>query len=92
MVKLVDAEDSKSSEPCARVGSIPTSGTNDFKGLANLGWPLLFGKNADCAQNCAHFIQKVTSDRLQGHDGSLALAWHLSRWSGCFSFDFVEVF
>jgi hypothetical protein len=28
VVKLVDALDSKSSEPKARVGSIPTSGTN----------------------------------------------------------------
>ena len=27
VVKLVDAEDSKSSDPCGRVGSIPTSGT-----------------------------------------------------------------
>ena len=27
VVKLVDALDSKSSEPCVRVGSIPTSGT-----------------------------------------------------------------
>ena len=26
-MKLVDALDSKSSEPCVRVGSIPTSGT-----------------------------------------------------------------
>ena len=27
VVKLVDALDSKSSDPCDRVGSIPTSGT-----------------------------------------------------------------
>ena len=31
VVKLVDAEDSKSSDPCGRVGSIPTSGTNRNK-------------------------------------------------------------
>ena len=30
VVKLVDARDSKSREPQAHVGSIPTSGTNDF--------------------------------------------------------------
>ena len=29
VVKLVDALDSKSSGPCVRVGSIPTSGTNE---------------------------------------------------------------
>ena len=29
VVKLVDALDSKSSEPCVRVGSIPTSGTRE---------------------------------------------------------------
>ena len=34
VVKLVDAEDSKSSDPCGRVGSIPTSGTRNIKGLA----------------------------------------------------------
>ena len=34
VVKLVDAEDSKSSDPCGRVGSIPTSGTRKIKGLA----------------------------------------------------------
>ena len=32
VVKLVDAEDSKSSGPCVRVGSIPTSGTNNLLG------------------------------------------------------------
>ena len=36
VVKLVDAEDSKSSDPCGRVGSIPTSGTRNMKGLAIL--------------------------------------------------------
>ena len=29
VVKLVDAGDSKSPGPCAHVGSIPTSGTNE---------------------------------------------------------------
>ena len=37
VVKLVDAEDSKSSGPCARVGSIPTSGTKQIKG-ADSSW------------------------------------------------------
>ena len=36
VVKLVDARDSKSREPQAHVGSIPTSGTNFFNRLANL--------------------------------------------------------
>ena len=36
VVKLVDARDSKSREPQAHVGSIPTSGTNYFDRLANL--------------------------------------------------------
>jgi hypothetical protein len=36
VVKLVDAEDSKSSDPCGRVGSIPTSGTRKINGLAIL--------------------------------------------------------
>ena len=34
VVKLVDALDSKSSGTCARVGSIPTSGTSNFNGLS----------------------------------------------------------
>ncbi len=33
---MVDAGDSKSPGPCAHVGSIPTSGINDFKGLARI--------------------------------------------------------
>ncbi len=33
VVKLVDALDSKSSGPCARVGSIPTSGTRNLSQL-----------------------------------------------------------
>jgi hypothetical protein len=38
VVKLVDALDSKSSEPCVRVGSIPTSGTKKHP-------PILSGKS-----------------------------------------------
>jgi hypothetical protein len=43
VVKLVDAEDSKSSDPCGRVGSIPTSGTNKIhnnQGVLALPSPL----------------------------------------------------
>ena len=36
VVKLVDARDSKSREPQAHVGSIPTSGTNYFNKLKTL--------------------------------------------------------
>ena len=45
VVKLVDAEDSKSSGPCARVGSTPTSGTTivylprDHYRSKQSGWP-----------------------------------------------------
>ena len=35
VVKLVDARDSKSREPQAHVGSIPTSGTNYFNKLGS---------------------------------------------------------
>lgn len=35
VVKLVDALDSKSSGPCVRVGSIPTSGTTPFQGIGS---------------------------------------------------------
>ena len=36
VVKLVDAEDSKSSGPCAHGGSIPPSGTNVLEGLTGV--------------------------------------------------------
>ena len=42
VVKLVDALDSKSSGPCARVGSIPTSGTSNFNGLSLNGLTRFF--------------------------------------------------
>ena len=42
VVKLVDAEYSKSSDPCGHVGSIPTSGTRKIKGFVprKAGLPL----------------------------------------------------
>jgi hypothetical protein len=45
VVKLVDARDSKSREPQAHVGSIPTSGTKNINKLdasAFLPWKALF--------------------------------------------------
>jgi hypothetical protein len=46
VVKLVDALDSKSSEPQARVGSIPTSGTKHFKHLESLPWHSFLDKTS----------------------------------------------
>jgi hypothetical protein len=45
VVKLVDAGDSKSPGPCVRVGSIPTSGINDFKGLDRVRLSPFFDEN-----------------------------------------------
>ena len=42
VVKLVDAEDSKSSGPRVRAGSIPASGTTSIRGLANSGLVFVF--------------------------------------------------
>ena len=42
---MVDALDSKSSGPCARVGSIPTSGTSNINGLGLFGLTRFFIEN-----------------------------------------------
>ena len=54
VVKLVDALDSKSSGSCIHVGSIPTSGTNEIKGLAFLVNPFFRAEIMDGAQTYAH--------------------------------------
>jgi hypothetical protein len=54
VVKLVDAEDSKSSGLYVRVGSIPTSGTNKIKGLFILINSFFCADFMDCARNHAH--------------------------------------
>jgi hypothetical protein len=47
------AMDSKASGSCIHVGSIPTSGTNDIKGLTILVNPFFSAEIMDCARNCA---------------------------------------
>ena len=59
VVKLVDALDSKSSGSCIHVGSIPTSGTNDIKGLTISVNPFFGAKIMDCTRNCARLRFKV---------------------------------
>ena len=55
VVKLVDALDSKSSGLCARVGSIPTFGTNNNKGFS------VFAKTLFCClkNESKHIVSRI---------------------------------
>ncbi len=59
VAEMVDARDLKSLVASLRAGSIPAPGTNKIKGLADFSQPYFLVGNEHCAQNCAHFIQKV---------------------------------
>jgi hypothetical protein len=59
VVKLVDAEDSKSSGPRARAGSIPASGTRIGKGFSDFAGAFFYGKIGECACFCNHLNFKV---------------------------------
>ena len=57
---MVDAEDSKSSGPCALVGSIPTSGTNMNRGSPLSAGPFFFF----CLDKKDHFVYEPLKLRL----------------------------
>ena len=60
---MVDAEDSKSSGPCARVGSIPTSGTNMTRGSPLSAGPFSFFVFF-CLDKKDHFVYEALKLRL----------------------------
>jgi hypothetical protein len=66
VVKLVDAEDSKSSGPRARAGSIPASGTTIGEGFSDFAGTFFCGEIGECNCFCNHLRFKV---------GCLSLCW-----------------